>query len=56
LAEHGFFATEMNTGWAEWKEAGLPTHGERELAHGTVRCTCSLGAEGSAEAGAPAPH
>jgi 3-mercaptopyruvate sulfurtransferase SseA len=25
LAEHGLNVKEMNVGWAEWKESGLPT-------------------------------
>jgi 3-mercaptopyruvate sulfurtransferase SseA len=25
LAEHGFDVKEMNVGWNDWKEAGLPT-------------------------------
>jgi 3-mercaptopyruvate sulfurtransferase SseA len=37
LVEHGIPTKEMNVGWAEWKEAGLPTEtgatpvGERQL-------------------------
>jgi hypothetical protein len=34
----------MNTGWAEWVAAGLPTHANEQLASG-VRCTCSLHAD-----------
>lgn len=33
---------EMNAGWAEWTAAGLPTHGNAQLAQGTLRCACSL--------------
>jgi hypothetical protein len=42
LAEHGFFVKELNTGWAEWRAEGLPTHGEPELGAGVIRCTCSM--------------
>jgi hypothetical protein len=42
LAEQGFFVKELNTGWAEWSEAGLPAHGDVEIAPGTLRCGCSL--------------
>ncbi len=38
LAELGFFAKEMNAGWAEWTAAGLPIH--KGAAQGP-RCTCS---------------
>jgi len=55
LAEHGFFVKEMNTGWTEWQEAGLPTHGDAQLAADVIRCGCSLHAELVAEAGVGAP-
>jgi hypothetical protein len=42
LAEQGFFVRELNTGWAEWQAESLPTHDARDLAAGTVRCTCSF--------------
>ncbi len=42
MAERGFFVKEMNAGWAEWTAAGLPTHGNAQLAQGTLRCACSL--------------
>jgi len=45
LAEHGFFTREMNTGWAEWVSAGLPTHADEHLERGTIRCGCSLHAD-----------
>jgi len=40
LADKGFFAKEMNAGWAEWTAAELPTHSGRVKA-GLVRCECS---------------
>jgi hypothetical protein len=40
LAEQGFFAKEMNVGWAEWQVADLPTHSER-VPKGALRCSCS---------------
>jgi hypothetical protein len=40
LAENGFFAKEMNAGWAEWTAGDLPTHSAR-VAKGQVRCECS---------------
>ncbi len=46
---------EMNTGWTEWQEAGLPAHGDAQLAAGVIRCGCSLYAELVAEAGVGAP-
>ena len=45
MAEQGFFARELNTGWAEWSEGGLPTHADPQLAGGSTRCACSLDAE-----------
>jgi hypothetical protein len=42
LAEQGFFVKEMNTGWTEWNEAGLPVHADAALEPGAVRCTCSF--------------
>jgi len=42
LAEHGFFAKEMNSGWAEWVADNLPTHDNRDLERGVVRCSCSM--------------
>jgi hypothetical protein len=36
------FAKEMNTGWTEWQEHGLPIHGDHEVPGGELRCTCSL--------------
>jgi 3-mercaptopyruvate sulfurtransferase SseA len=56
LAEQGFYVKELNTGWAEWQEAGLPTHDHREHPAGELRCSCSLhpellaGAAGTAAA------
>jgi hypothetical protein len=40
LAGLGFFVKELNVGWAEWREAGLPTHSQR-VAAGEMRCSCS---------------
>lgn len=40
LAEHGYFCKEMNVGFAEWAEAGNPTH-EGAPAEGQSRCTCA---------------
>ncbi|MDW7711459.1 MAG: hypothetical protein SCH98_13385 [Deferrisomatales bacterium] len=40
MAEMGFFAKELNAGWAEWTAAGLPTH--QGPAEG-LRCTCAGG-------------
>ncbi len=45
MAEHGFFVREMNSGWAEWVAAGLPTHSDEHLPVGAIRCSCSLHAE-----------
>ncbi|HVI94462.1 MAG TPA: hypothetical protein VM753_10670 [Anaeromyxobacter sp.] len=42
MAEHGLFAKEMNTGWTEWQQQGLPTHGDHDVPQGEVRCTCSF--------------
>jgi hypothetical protein len=56
LAEHGFFAKELNTGWAEWQAEGLPTHGDPELAAGVIRCMCSMHPElvaGESDAASP---
>jgi hypothetical protein len=36
LAEHGFFAKELNVGWAEWTAAGHPTETGR-AAEGELR-------------------
>lgn len=36
----GFFVKELNVGWEEWAERGLPTHAERVPA-GELRCSCS---------------
>jgi len=40
LAGLGFFAKELNVGWEEWSERGLPTHAGRPTA-GELRCSCS---------------
>jgi hypothetical protein len=40
LAEQGFFAKEMNAGWAEWMAGNGPMHSER-VAEGELRCSCS---------------
>jgi hypothetical protein len=40
LAGLGFFVKELNVGWDEWKNAGLPTHSGR-VARGELRCSCS---------------
>jgi hypothetical protein len=45
LAERGYFARELNTGWAEWSEAKLPTHAEEHLGRDAIRCGCSLHAD-----------
>ena len=45
MAEHGFFARELNTGWREWVAEGLPTHSAEHLSGGAIRCTCSLRAD-----------
>jgi hypothetical protein len=38
LAERGFYAKEMNAGWAEWTADNLPVHeGEAD----GLRCSCS---------------
>jgi hypothetical protein len=42
LAEHGLFAKELNTGWAEWEHGGLPVHAGADVAAGAIRCACSL--------------
>jgi len=42
LAEHGFFVKELNTGWAEWEQGGLPVHADAGIEVGAVRCTCSF--------------
>jgi len=42
LAEHGFFAKEMNSGWAEWTAEALPNHENKDQARGVLRCECSM--------------
>ncbi|HUL57898.1 MAG TPA: hypothetical protein VLU43_01410 [Anaeromyxobacteraceae bacterium] len=42
MAEQGFFAKELNTGWSEWQAEGLPTHEKPDLAAGVLRCDCSM--------------
>ncbi len=38
LAERGFYAKEMNSGWKEWTAEDLPIHEGRAEA---LRCSCS---------------
>ncbi|HEX2573505.1 MAG TPA: hypothetical protein VH877_28405 [Polyangia bacterium] len=40
MAEHGYFVKEMNAGWLEWTEDELPTHSQRHIDKGTLRCDC----------------
>jgi len=40
LAGLGFYVKELNAGWEEWTERGLPTHAER-VPVGELRCSCS---------------
>ena len=40
LAERGYFAKELNVGWAEWQAEGLPMHSAR-VVKGEVACSCS---------------
>lgn len=40
LAERGYFAKELNVGWAEWLAEALPTHRER-VPKGAIQCSCS---------------
>jgi hypothetical protein len=40
LAKRGFVAGELELGWTEWRDAGLPMHRAR-VPRGEIRCSCS---------------